>query len=92
MNWLFRHNRLFVCLGSMGCTQTAMGNITEQKVMKIICIGRNYAEHAAEPHEQLNDSGKLPEEPMFFMKPDTTALLRNNDPFWRSVVLAEVHA
>ena len=46
--------------------------------MKIICIGRNYAEHAAELHEQLNDSGKLPEEPMFFLKPDT-ALLRNND-------------
>ena len=35
--------------------------------MKIICIGRNYAEHAAELHEQLNDSGKLPEEPMFFL-------------------------
>ena len=49
--------------------------------MKIICIGRNYAEHAAELHEQLNDSGKLPEEPMFFLKPDT-ALLRNNDPFY----------
>ena len=32
--------------------------------MKIICIGRSYAEHAAELHEQLNDSGKLPEEPM----------------------------
>ena len=29
--------------------------------MKIICIGRNYAEHAAELHEQRNDSGKLPE-------------------------------
>ena len=27
--------------------------------MKIICIGPNYAEHAAELHEQLNDSGKL---------------------------------
>ena len=49
--------------------------------MKIICIGRNYAEHAAELHEQLNDSGKLPEEPMFFLKPDT-ALLRNNDPLY----------
>ena len=43
--------------------------------MKIICIGRNYAEHAAELHEQLNDSGKLPEEPMFFLKPDTAEML-----------------
>ena len=49
--------------------------------MKIICIGRNYAEHAAELHEQLNDSGKLPEEPMFFMKPDT-ALLKDGKPFF----------
>lgn len=58
--------------------------------MKIICIGRNYAEHAAELHEQLNDSGKLPEEPMFFMKPDT-ALLRNNDPFYIPSFSQEVH-
>ena len=58
--------------------------------MKIICIGRNYAEHAAELHEQLNDSGRLPEEPMFFMKPDT-ALLRNNDPFYIPSFSQEVH-
>ncbi len=58
--------------------------------MKIICIGRNYAEHAAELHEQLNDSGKLPEEPMFFLKPDT-ALLRNNDPFYLPSFSQEVH-
>ena len=58
--------------------------------MKIICIGRNYAEHAAELHEQLNDSGKLPEEPMFFLKPDT-ALLRNNDPFYIPSFSQEVH-
>ena len=58
--------------------------------MKIIGIGRNYAEHAAELHEQLNDSGKLPEEPMFFLKPDT-ALLRNNDPFYIPSFSQEVH-
>ena len=58
--------------------------------MKIICIGRNYAEHAAELHEQLNDSGKLPEEPMFFLKPDT-ALLRNNAPFYVPDFSQEVH-
>ena len=45
--------------------------------MKIICIGRNYAEHVAE----LNDGGRIPSEPLFFLKPDT-AMLRNNDPFY----------
>jgi 2-keto-4-pentenoate hydratase/2-oxohepta-3-ene-1,7-dioic acid hydratase in catechol pathway len=39
--------------------------------MKIICIGRNYAEHAAEM------KAELPTAPVFFMKPDT-ALLRDN--------------
>lgn len=45
--------------------------------MKIICIGRNYAEHIAE----LDHTRDLPQTPQFFMKPDT-ALLRNNDPFY----------
>lgn len=40
--------------------------------MKIICIGRNYAEHAKEM------KADLPAEPVFFMKPDT-ALLRDGD-------------
>ena len=39
--------------------------------MKIICIGRNYVEHAKE----LNNP--LPTKPMFFVKPDT-ALLRTH--------------
>ncbi len=39
--------------------------------MKIICIGRNYAEHAKELKNEL------PTEPVFFMKPDT-ALLKEN--------------
>ena len=39
--------------------------------MKIICIGRNYLEHAKE----LNNP--LPTKPMFFVKPDT-ALLRTH--------------
>jgi acylpyruvate hydrolase len=42
--------------------------------MKIICIGRNYVAHA---HELNNE---VPEEPVFFMKPDTS-LLRHNRPF-----------
>lgn len=43
--------------------------------MKIICIGRNYAEHARE----LNNP--LPTKPVFFMKPDSSLLL-NNKPFF----------
>ncbi len=54
--------------------------------MKIICIGRNYADHAAE----LNDGAELPKEPLFFLKPDT-ALLRNNDPFYIPSFSNEVH-
>ena len=54
--------------------------------MKLICIGRNYAAHAAE----LNDGAELPREPLFFLKPDT-ALLRNNDPFYIPSFSNEVH-
>lgn len=36
--------------------------------MKIICIGRNYAEHARELKNEV------PTEPVFFMKPDTALL------------------
>lgn len=42
--------------------------------MKIICIGRNYAEHISE----LNN--ERPAEPVVFMKPDT-ALLQKQFPF-----------
>lgn len=52
--------------------------------MKIICIGRNYVAHA----EELNN--EVPEEPVFFMKPDS-ALLRNNDPFYIPEWTKEVH-
>lgn len=40
--------------------------------MKIICIGRNYAEHAAEL------GNEIPEQPVIFMKPDTALLKGNN--------------
>jgi acylpyruvate hydrolase len=43
--------------------------------MKIICIGRNYAEHAAEM------KAELPTEPVFFLKPDT-ALLKKDEAFY----------
>ena len=54
--------------------------------MKIICIGRNYADHVRE----LRDGGTIPAEPLFFLKPDT-ALLRNNDPFYLPAFSDEVH-
>jgi 2-keto-4-pentenoate hydratase/2-oxohepta-3-ene-1,7-dioic acid hydratase in catechol pathway len=43
--------------------------------MKIICIGRNYADHAKE----LGNS--IPTEPMFFCKPDSSILPKGN-PFF----------
>ncbi|MDD2279698.1 MAG: fumarylacetoacetate hydrolase family protein [Bacteroidales bacterium] len=52
--------------------------------MKIICIGRNYAEHAQEM------ASPVPEKPIFFFKPDTT-LLRNNEPFFYPLFSNEVH-
>lgn len=52
--------------------------------MKIICIGRNYIEHAKE----LNNP--VPKEPVFFMKPDS-ALIRNNKPFFLPDFSNEVH-
>jgi len=41
--------------------------------MKIICIARNYSEHAKE----LNN--EIPEKPVFFMKPDTALLQKSRD-------------
>ena len=52
--------------------------------MKIICIGRNYAEHAKE----LNNA--VPTEPVFFMKPDT-ALIRNGQPFYHPDFSNDIH-
>ncbi|HHJ09436.1 MAG TPA: FAA hydrolase family protein [Bacteroidetes bacterium] len=52
--------------------------------MKIICIGRNYIEHARE----LNSP--VPEKPVFFMKPDS-AVLKNNKPFFLPSFSSEIH-
>jgi len=52
--------------------------------MKIICIGRNYAEHAKE----LNNP--IPAEPLFFLKPDS-AIIRNNRPFFYPGFSKEIH-
>lgn len=52
--------------------------------MKIICIGRNYIGHAKE----LNNP--VPKKPVFFMKPDT-ALLQKNNPFFYPEFSNDVH-
>ena len=52
--------------------------------MKIICIGRNYADHAKE----LNNP--VPVNPVFFMKPDSSLLI-NNKPFFYPSFSKEIH-
>lgn len=52
--------------------------------MKIICIGRNYREHAKE----LNN--EVPDEPVIFLKPDSSCL-RPGQPFFIPDVFKEVH-
>lgn len=52
--------------------------------MKIICIGRNYVDHAKE----LNNP--VPKEPVFFMKPDT-ALIPARNPFVYPSFSNDVH-
>ncbi len=52
--------------------------------MKIICIGRNYFDHAKE----LNNP--VPERPVFFMKPDS-ALVTKNRPFFYPEFSKDVH-
>jgi 2-keto-4-pentenoate hydratase/2-oxohepta-3-ene-1,7-dioic acid hydratase in catechol pathway len=53
-------------------------------IMKIICIGRNYAEHAKE----LGNA--IPTEPLFFLKPDS-AVLAHRHPFYIPAWTQEVH-
>jgi acylpyruvate hydrolase len=52
--------------------------------MKIICIGRNYTEHAKEMN------AAVPTEPIFFLKPDT-ALIKDDQPFYYPDFSKEIH-
>ncbi len=52
--------------------------------MKLICIGRNYTEHIAELENQK------PEDPVIFLKPDTSILLKKQ-PFFIPDFSNEVH-
>jgi acylpyruvate hydrolase len=55
-----------------------------KKAMKILAIGRNYAEHIAELQNEV------PDEPVIFFKPDT-AILRNNEPFYYPDYSTDIH-
>ena len=52
--------------------------------MKIICVGRNYAEHARE----LNNP--VPTQPLLFLKPDTAQLL-HGDPLYYPSFTQDLH-
>lgn len=52
--------------------------------MKILCIGRNYIDHAKEL------KNPVPKQPVFFLKPDT-ALLRRNRPFYYPNFSEDIH-
>ena len=52
--------------------------------MKIICIGRNYSEHAKELKNEV------PDKPVVFLKPQT-ALLKDNKPFFLPEWSKDVH-
>ena len=52
--------------------------------MKIICIGRNYADHVTELGHQR------PKTPLFFLKPDS-AIVQRNRPFFLPDFSNEIH-
>lgn len=52
--------------------------------MKIICIGKNYLKHIQELDR------KRPESPVFFMKPDSSIIIRNR-PFFLPDFSEEIH-
>ncbi len=52
--------------------------------MKIICIGRNYVDHAREL------DNPVPEKPVFFLKPDTS-LVTQNKPFFYPDFSSNIH-
>ena len=52
--------------------------------MKIIAVGRNYAEHIAELKNEK------PDQPVIFSKPET-AILRNNEPFYYPSFSKDIH-
>lgn len=51
---------------------------------KVLCVGRNYEDHAAESHVDV------PDEPLIFMKP-ATSVIGQNDPVVYPSISSEVH-
>ena len=52
--------------------------------MKIICVGKNYLKHIQELDRQR------PTEPVFFLKPDSSIIIRNR-PFFLPDFSEEIH-
>jgi acylpyruvate hydrolase len=52
--------------------------------MKILCIGRNYADHISELNNERSS------EPVIFLKPDT-AILKDNEPFYHPDFSNDIH-
>jgi 2-keto-4-pentenoate hydratase/2-oxohepta-3-ene-1,7-dioic acid hydratase in catechol pathway len=52
--------------------------------MKVICVGRNYSEHAKELKNEI------PDKPVIFLKP-ATALLKDNKPFYYPEWTSDLH-
>ena len=52
--------------------------------MKIICVGRNYSEHAKELKNEI------PDKPVIFLKPQT-ALLKDSKPFYYPEWTSDLH-
>ncbi len=76
-----------ICADSILLTLKSIGTIPLYYIsrkMKIICIGQSYADHVRE----MNSS--TPSEPIFFFKPDT-CLLRKNQPFFYPNFSNEIH-
>ena len=73
-------HRLLFCSGA---EKTEVG-FEIKAGMKIICVGRNYADHAREL------GNEVPEEPVLFMKPDSAVMQRNN-PFVIPAISNDIH-
>lgn len=55
--------------------------------MKILAVGKNYANHIAEMRSEFD---KFSGEPVVFLKPDT-AILKNNAPFYHPEFSQDIH-
>ena len=59
-------------------------NIFAPSLMKIFCVGRNYAAHVRELQNEK------PDQPVIFIKPDT-ALVKNNEPVYYPEFTKDLH-